>query len=154
MTLDLAPMTSTEYRRWLEPTIAAYAADKIASGEWPPAGATARSRRVFDELLPHGVATPDQHLFSAYYEGERVGALWLHISTGRDDAFIYDIAIDEERRGHGLGRALLDAAEAWAAKRGLASVSLHVFGTNTVARRLYESAGYEVTDVSMRKVLG
>lgn len=31
---------------------------------------------------------------------------------------------------------------------------LNVFGTNTVARRLYESSGYQITSMNMRKELG
>lgn len=147
-------MTAEQYAAWLRPTITAYAADKVDSGEWPEAGSLARSRRSFAELLPHGPATPDHHLFTAYAGGDPIGALWLFVTAERGDSFIYDIAVDESRRGRGLGRALLEAAETWSRERGLRTVSLHVFGHNEIARRLYESSGYEVTDLSMRKYLG
>lgn len=152
-TVGLQPMTAAEFRAWLEPTIVGYAADKVASGEWLEDGSLARSRRSFDELLPHGPATPDHHLFTAHAGGEPIGALWLFVSAERADAFIYEIVVDESHRGRGLGRGLLRAAETWSRERGCRTVSLHVFGRNAVARRLYESAGYEVTDLSMRKPL-
>lgn len=151
--VSLQPMTAEQYAAWRTPTIAGYAADKVASGEWPEPGSLARARRSFAELLPHGLATPDHHLFTAYAGADPIGALWVFVSAERGDAFIYDIAVDEEHRGRGLGRALLEAAEQWSRERGLSSVSLHVFGANEVARRLYESSGYEVTDLSMRKLL-
>ncbi|MGH3359382.1 MAG: GNAT family N-acetyltransferase [Nocardioidaceae bacterium] len=152
--VTLEPMTTSEYRRWLEPTIVEYAQDKVASGEWAQDGSVARSRRAFRDLLPNGAATPDHRLFTARADGEEIGTLWLYVSAEHADAFIYDIAVHEPQRGRGLGRALLGAAETWSRERGMRSVSLHVFGHNAVARRLYVSAGYEVTDLSMRKLLG
>lgn len=152
--VTLEPMTAAEYRDWLAPTLEGYAQEKVASGEWPADGAPARARREHAELLPHGAATPDHHLFTAYDRDEPVGVLWLFVSAQRADAFIYDIAVDEAHRGRGLGRELLAAAEEWSRERGLHSVSLHVFGHNTIARRLYDSTGYQVTDLSMRKLLG
>ena len=56
-------------------------------------------------------------------------------------------------RGQGLRPALLLAAEQEAARRGEATIGLNVFGPNTVARNLYESAGYEVASLQMRKEL-
>lgn len=153
MTVTIQPMTATEYQDWLAPTLEAYARAKVASGEWPADGAPARARREHAELLPHATATPDHHLFTAYDRDEPVGVLWLFVSAERADAFIYDIAVDKAHRGRGLGRELLAAAEGWSRGRGMRSVSLHVFGRNTVARRLYESSGYEVTDLSMTKPL-
>ncbi|MGH3260272.1 MAG: GNAT family N-acetyltransferase [Streptosporangiaceae bacterium] len=67
---------------------------------------------------------------------------------------MYDIEVNEEHRGQGYGRALLQAAEQEAARGGSQAIGLNVFGTNTVARRLYESAGYEITAMNMRKRLG
>lgn len=153
VTVTLEPMTPAEYGGWLEPAIVEYAKDKVTSGEWPQDGALTRSRRGFRDLLPNGVATPDHHLFTGRAGGEAIGTLWVFVSAERGDAFIYDVAVEETHRGRGLGRALLEAAEVWIRKRGLRSVSLHVFGHNAIARRLYESADYQVTDLSMRKLL-
>jgi len=33
------------------------------------------------------------------------------------------------------------------------SIALNVFGPNTVARSLYESLGYEIQNIGMKKVL-
>lgn len=151
MTVALEPMTPERFASWRGPLIEEYAKDKVASGEWSAEGSAVRGRRSFEALLPNGVATPDHHLLRATADGEEIGTLWLYADAERSDGFIYDIAVAEEHRGRGLGRALLSAAEAWCRLRGLRTVSLHVFGHNTVARRLYESSGYEVTDLSMRK---
>jgi ribosomal protein S18 acetylase RimI-like enzyme len=46
------------------------------------------------------------------------------------------------RRGHGLGRALLDAAMEHARKRGAAHIDLGTSEDDVAARGLYESAGF------------
>ena len=50
----------------------------------------------------------------------------------------------QEARGQGVAAALLEAADAEGRRRGARKISLHVHGTNTVARRLYERHGYIV----------
>jgi ribosomal protein S18 acetylase RimI-like enzyme len=72
---------------------------------------------------------------------------------GRAGAWIYDIEIVRERRGEGYGRRLLRAVEQLAAERGATTIGLNVFGGNAVARGLYESCGFEVSSLQMRKAL-
>ena len=45
------------------------------------------------------------------------------------------------------------AAERWATEHGGSRIALNVFGPNTIARNLYESSGYEVASLQMRKEL-
>ena len=40
-----------------------------------------------------------------------------------------------------------------AAQHGFYQISLHVFGENRIARELYLSVGYVITDLTMRKKL-
>ena len=56
-----------------------------------------------------------------------------------------------ERRS---GRTVLELAHEWARDAGHRSIGLHVFAGNRGAIALYESLGYETTDVSMRRSLG
>jgi ribosomal protein S18 acetylase RimI-like enzyme len=87
--------------------------------------------------------------------GESVGLVWVALDRPRaGEAWIYDIQVNPEHRGKGYGHALLEAAEQEAARHGSQAIGLNVFGTNAVARRLYESSGYQVTAMNMRKELG
>lgn len=52
---------------------------------------------------------------------------------------LYDLFVSPEARGIGAGRALMLAAEAHAAKAGVARMELSTARTNTVAQSLYES---------------
>jgi putative acetyltransferase len=51
------------------------------------------------------------------------------------------VAASHRRRG--VGRALMEAAEAWAREVGVRKLELHVFPYNGGAIALYESLGYE-----------
>ena len=75
-----------------------------------------------------------------FFTRERHG----HIST-------LVVAPDAENRG--VGRALLDAAEAWGRSRGYRLLTLNVFEGNQSARRLYERAGYRIDTIKYVKLL-
>lgn len=62
--------------------------------------------------------------------------------TGALDAYLEELYVVPERRGHGLGRALLEAAMAHARKRGAAHIDLGTSEDDTAGRGLYESAGF------------
>ncbi|MGH3040349.1 MAG: GNAT family N-acetyltransferase [Gaiellaceae bacterium] len=62
--------------------------------------------------------------------------------TGALDAYLEELYVVPERRGHGLGRALLEAAMEHARKRGAAHIDLGTSEDDVVARALYESAGF------------
>jgi len=68
-------------------------------------------------------------------------------------AWLYDIEIAPEQRGKGYGRGLLAALERQLASLRVESLGLNVFADNPVARRLYESSGYDVTTQNMTKTL-
>jgi ribosomal protein S18 acetylase RimI-like enzyme len=62
--------------------------------------------------------------------------------TGALDAHLEELYVLPERRGHGLGRALLDAAMEHARERGAAHIDLGTSVDDTAARALYESAQF------------
>jgi ribosomal protein S18 acetylase RimI-like enzyme len=89
-------------------------------------------------------------------DGElRVGIIWMkaNLDTANKNGFIYDIAIDESRRGKGYGRQAMQLIEEKARELGLCQMGLHVFAKNKVALNLYESLGYETKSLNMIKDL-
>ncbi|WPZ35192.1 GNAT family N-acetyltransferase [Thalassobaculum sp. OXR-137] len=72
------------------------------------------------------------------------------------EAVVQSLVIDETRRGLGLGRRLMAAAESWAREHGLSSVSLASHERRTDAHAFYTALGYENTDTSkfFRRTLG
>jgi ribosomal protein S18 acetylase RimI-like enzyme len=150
--VDLRSMTSAEYEAWVPRAISEYAKEHASAGSRPADSALELARKEFAELLPEGLRTDQHHLLIAEDAGARVGILWLRIPPS-DAAFVYDIEVETEVRGKGYGRAIMLAGEAYARDLGTTAMRLHVFGSNTVARSLYESLGYETTNVMMTKKL-
>ena len=75
---------------------------------------------------------------------------WLHVAASRDlvsprYAEVRALIVDEPARGRGIGRCLLEAAEAWARKRGLDTIRVRSNTVRERARVFYERAGYRVT---------
>ena len=64
------------------------------------------------------------------------------------------IAVLEEARDAGIGTALMAAAEAWAAERGIRAIILDMSVRNTGAQRFYERLGYETNGLYLRKAIG
>ncbi|MCX4761424.1 GNAT family N-acetyltransferase [Streptomyces sp. NBC_01275] len=60
---------------------------------------------------------------------------------------IQGLAVADEARGLGVGRALIRGAVDEARRRGARRITLRVLGHNTPARKLYESEGFVVEGV-------
>lgn len=70
-----------------------------------------------------------------------------------EQAFVAYTAVEPFARGRGVGRAMLDAAEALARAKGRRTMSLMVTEENDPARRLYEGAGFATERRMMTKLL-
>jgi ribosomal protein S18 acetylase RimI-like enzyme len=95
---------------------------------------------------------PGSAVFIAEDEtGKHAGFLHLQIQTDYFNrskvAYISDVAVDSSFEGQGVGRILLDKAEAWAREQGCSLLTLYVFSNNLRARKVYEKRGFaeEVT---------
>lgn len=146
-------MTPAEYEAYEEAAAAGYAQEKVAAGAWPADKAAQLAREEFAQMLPSGLGTPDNHLFTVReaQSGSRVAHLWLCVraSGSGPQSFVCDIEVDERLRGKGYGRATMLAAAQWTREKGFASMGLHVFGHNETARALYTSLGFVTTDLTM-----
>lgn len=153
MTVMLEPMTPERFVDWNEHVVAEFAKEKVAAGNWSAEGALERSARENAELLPGGVETPGHNLFVGLVDGREIGVLWLFTDPELPvrETHIYDIEVIGDQRRKGYGRGLMQAAERWCADHDIAVLRLHVFGFNTAAISLYESAGFTVTNLSMMK---
>jgi ribosomal protein S18 acetylase RimI-like enzyme len=154
VTVTLRPMRADEYGAWLVKSDAGYRHDMEQAGIDPELAAT-KSKADHEGLLPEGVDTKGHWLYTIEDDGVPVGSLWLADRDGNEgrSIFVYNISLDPEHRGRGLGRAAMQLAEEKARELGHDAISLNVFGGNDVARRLYLSLGYEETAIAMKKRL-
>ena len=155
MSLELRPLRAAEFEDWLTGWSAWYAHDLEVHGGLRPAAAREKADRDMGAAFPDGFLSKGNVLLAIVDAGASVGVIWFaeREERGRRHAFLYAISIDEERRGHGLGRGAMLALEEDVRARGLDRIELNVFGGNSVARGLYGSLGYTDTFVSMGKDL-
>jgi GNAT superfamily N-acetyltransferase len=119
---------------------------------YPTAAGQMRAR--LECLLGH----PDHHTLVADAEERVVGLIGLGLGRYYEAdgtyARVLALVVSAERRGSGVGSALLRAGEAWAAEQGAGSVILNSGSGRADAHRFYRGRGYEATGVRFVKVLG
>ncbi|MEV8591805.1 GNAT family N-acetyltransferase [Streptomyces sp. NPDC052012] len=123
---------------------------RLDRDSWSPLHAvTPRPRPPYEPFFGEH-ARPGDHLVAEYH-GRVVGYVRLGFPTPlASNAHVRQIrglAVAEEARGQGVGRALVRAAVADARERGFRRITLRVLGHNTPARALYESEGFVVEGV-------
>jgi ribosomal protein S18 acetylase RimI-like enzyme len=88
-------------------------------------------------------------------EPEPVGYAFVHIRPGDDDTWpvgshmaeLVSLAVAPDRRGHGIGTALMDAVDAELDLRGVADLEVAVMAGNDGARRFYERRGLRLGEL-------
>lgn len=119
---------------------------------YPATEAAVRQRLV--RILPD-----DRHaVYVAAEDGAVVG--WVHVFVRPLvvidlHAEIGGLVVDEDHRGCGIGRLLMERAEQWAGEKGCEGISLRSNVVREGAHRFYERIGYEnvKTSLTYRKVL-
>ena len=57
---------------------------------------------------------------------------------------LYDLFVEQEKRGEGIGRKLMDCAKDFAKSNDYSRLELSTAKNNYVGQSLYESLGYEL----------
>jgi ribosomal protein S18 acetylase RimI-like enzyme len=155
--MSVRKMTSAEYDIFHQHTIIEYARAHSSVGSWSEEDALENSKQAIEELLPDRESTEKMLVLTALDAGGvSIGYLWIGLQRrggSPGEAWIYDIELYEEFRGKGYGRALLAVAEKEVKNLGAKKLGLNVFGNNSVARHLYDSAGFTTTALQMSKDL-
>ncbi|MFD2902468.1 GNAT family N-acetyltransferase [Sphingobacterium anhuiense] len=64
--------------------------------------------------------------------------------------YLMDIVVDQNMRGKGIGKALIDRIKQWAKEQEADYLELSVLAKNTLAEALYLREGFETFSKSMR----
>ena len=151
--ITLEPMSIAAFGTWRTKAIKDFAQDKIDALTWTPEEALEKSRASYQELLPQGLHTPGELLWTIEHDGVGIGSLWVHIDKATNHFFIYDINIQADQQNQGFGQQTLQVLEAEARRRHIAAIDLHVFGGNLRAQHVYTKMGFITTDINMSKPL-
>jgi len=95
-----------------------------------------------DPVKDIAFARRDGH--STVLVAELDGGVAATVMVGEDGhrGWVYYVAADPARKGSGLGRLMMQAAEAWLAARGVWKVQLLVRQDNAAVKQFYEHLGY------------
>jgi ribosomal protein S18 acetylase RimI-like enzyme len=121
-----------------------------------PAG-PALNREYFESM----VADQDAAWLLAEHDGEIIGFVKVQVLQAPDRpillprryAQVDNLAVRADYRRSGVGRALMERAERWAAERGLREVELNVWEFNQGAIAFYEQLGYVAERRTMRRII-
>lgn len=151
-------MTEPGFAAYFAVAIPDYARAKVESGEWTETASLELSRQGYAELLPQGLATPDNFIYAIRDSATQasVGMIWFSAQerAGKRIAYVYDVYVNAEYRRTGYATRAFIALEDEVKRRGLSGIALHVFGHNTGALALYQKLGYQPTNIDMFKQLG
>ena len=155
--IHLVPMTESEFVSYLAVAVRSYAESHIKAGDVLPDEALALAQKDYDELLPDGLRSENQYLFTVTQDTiGPIGMIWYRIKEREagKTAYLFDFVVREDLRGRGFGRQTLEIVERMLSELGVQKIGLNVFGYNVAARGLYEKMGYQITGIGMVKELG
>ncbi len=154
----MQPMSETEFRSFIEHSIAGYARDLERTYQYDITQAIECAASSVDELLPQGRDTAGHFLFNLYCDsGERVGVVWFEVRSQDSEPltlFVCDLEIHSHFQRQGWAQRALVAIEKWALTRGIGRMELNVFANNEAALALYRAAAFMPCEITMGKNLG
>lgn len=113
---------------------------------WDDAGLT-RPWNDARSDLDRALQGTNSTVFAAREDGHLVGAAMVGHDGHR--AWVYYVASSPERRGRGIGQALMAAAEGWARERDIPKLQFMVRDDNQEVLDFYAHLGYERQSVTV-----
>ncbi len=112
-------------------------------------------RKLFKKLILHNSSKFPECVKIAEDDGKIVGCIWFKVIQSVMGTFgrIEYVYVDEQVRGKGLGKMLVDEAEDHFKKHGIDKIKLSVTVANDPALSFYRKLGYNVKRFKMEKDL-
>lgn len=132
MTLQISPVQRHEY-------------DAVVA-LWEAAGLTRPWNDAYSDL-ERALEGPASTVFAARDGDEVVGTAMVGHDGHR--AWVYYVASTPERRGQGIGQALMAACEGWARERDIPKLQFMVRDDNQEVLDFYAHLGYEKQNVTV-----
>lgn len=101
----------------------------------------------FDDI----VASPWHDLLIAEDDGKIIGFACLSVTMGpgiRKNAYLEDFVVDSTIRGKGIGSALWDAMQDWAAEKGCKKLEFTCGNGREAAQAFYKNHGAEIYETN------
>ncbi len=151
-TLDLQPMSASQFDGFMQALRQRYAQGRMRSNLLSEDEALAFTQKQWGSFIPQGQTSPGHHFFNLTPSGQApIGTSWLFVDTAAQTAFIFELYLNPDARGQGIGRLALNALERFAREAGARTLGLNVFATNQRAKALYSSYGFRDVSTDMIK---
>ena len=132
---------------------------RLVTFDLPPWRDAEAVRASSENLLRQAVTTPPagSALLLASLVNESLG--FVHVETtpefftNEPQGYVANLAVKETGEGKGVGKALMEAAEAWTKEQGMRHLTLYVFAGNARARTFYARLGFEEDSLKLIKNL-
>jgi ribosomal protein S18 acetylase RimI-like enzyme len=139
------------------PQVLALAARFIqGAAPWRDPAAVGRAAQNWLQTSIDTAGQPDHAVYVAVASGQVVGVVAVRERThftGQTDAYVGELAVASGMERRGIATALMNAAEAWAAQRGLAFLTLQTAAGNQPARSLYRQLGFREEELLLTKAI-
>ena len=94
----------------------------------------------------------NQNFYVCYIDNEAAGYIWFEEITKKETAFsnashhlyIQQISVNENQRGNGVGKYLLNIVLKFANEKSIKRIGLDYWVKNAVAKSVYEQLGFEL----------
>jgi GNAT superfamily N-acetyltransferase len=111
------------------------------------------------DFLLEAIDGRDRAIFVAERDGRILGLTYVLIITAPDHpllvprtyAVIDDVVVSQRARQQGVGKALVQAAEAWARDHGVSQFEAEAYEFNDAAKAFYAALGYDTVSRIMVK---
>jgi RimJ/RimL family protein N-acetyltransferase len=154
--LHFEPMSDEDFAAFLRKSIPEYAYDQSRAKNWGANEAMGRAKAEFQQLLPQGLKTPNQHLNVIVNDkAQKVGMIWYFVDQQRErpTAFLIDFFFFSEERNKGYEKEAFALFEQEARSLGVQRVELQVFSHKTDEVARYQNNGYTQTSIFFAKDL-
>ena len=141
--MKIRSVTPSDRSEWLRLLLALH--PELPEAAHVPSIDAYLSGGAIDELVPSAVFVAERP------NGHLGGFLELSIRNyaegcSGDTPYLESWFVDEDLRGTGVGRALVEAAEQWARERGFSELASDALLDNGLSHAAHEALGFEVVE--------
>ena len=146
--INLVKMSEPNFNAYLSLAIERYSNEIATSGYLDVSTARVKAHAQFAELLPSGLASPNQYFFDIVLTAsdKTIGMIWYMLKEKNNfkEAFICDFMIDENYQNQGFGSQTIEQLLLLVKESQINAVGLFVFKHNQTALALYEKFNFQI----------
>ncbi len=153
--LKFIPMNENDFLEFWKIAVDQWKTDMENAGLMEKNTSYEEAEKYTEKILPKGMNTTGHKMMNIFDDDKKIGSIWFELRerVGLKEIYLWDIIIDEEYRSKGYGKATMSLLEEFAKNEGAVRISLNVFGSNRIARKLYTKIGYYEAAITMIKYL-